>query len=165
MTDRVSGLSDANAAEARRVVLLGAELLMGHQRAVHYSQDAIKRWEGIRKRLRIADDEFPANSDCSSCHTWLLWNALTHVGASRDTVNGMDWRSGYTGTIATHGKLVRDVRNAKVGDAVLYGYGWPYKHVATYIGGGRCFSHGGEAGPFIVGIDYRPDRAMIRRNI
>jgi hypothetical protein len=70
MSDRVSGLSDAHAAEARRVVLMGARLMLVHAR-----------------------------------------------------------------------------------------------HVATYIGGGLVFSHGGEGGPFKLGIDYRPDRCAIRRNI
>lgn len=163
MSGRVSGLTDAEAAEARRVVLLGVELLMGHKKTVHYTQGP-RRWEGIDKRLRIAEGAYPHYGDCSSTHTWLLWNALTHVGALRDTVNGAAWKGGYTGTIASHGKLVVDMRNAKVGDAVLYGVG-TFQHVATYIGGGRAFSHGSEAGPFIVGMDYRPDRAMVRRHI
>jgi hypothetical protein len=164
MSDRVSGLSDAHAASARRVILLGVELLMAHPSQVHYTQGP-ERWEGIAKKLRIADHKAPTHGDCSSTHSWLLWNALTHVGLDRDLVNGVAWRGGYTGTIAAHGKRVVDVRNAKVGDAVLYGPAPTFEHVATYIGGGRVFSHGSESGPFILGIDYRRDRGMIRRHI
>lgn len=170
MSVRVSGLSDAHAAEARRVVLLGCRLLLDHKEEVHYSQDAGERWEGIAHGLRIAEGDFPRHGDCSSTQSWLLWNALTHVGVHRDLVNGLAWRAGYTGTIVHHGKPVMDVRNAKVGDSVLYGHQkiggiWVPEHVATYIGGGRVFSHGGEAGPFKLGVDYRPDRVAIRRHI
>jgi hypothetical protein len=165
MSARVSGLSDKHAAEARRVILLGVELLMRDPARVHYTQDAVARWEGINKHLRIADRECPTHGDCSSTHTWLLWNALTHVGVKRDLVNGASWKGGYTGTIASHGKRVSDIRNAKVGDAILYGPGPTFEHVATYIGGGRVFSHGSERGPFILSVDYRPDRGMIRRHI
>lgn len=164
-TARVSGLSDAHAAEARRVILLGVRLLMENPARVHYTQDAVARWEGISHRLRIASGDHPTHGDCSSTHSWLLWNALTHVGVRRDLVNGAGWGGGYTGTIASHGKLVHDVRNAKVGDAVLYGPAPTFEHVATYIGGGRVFSHGSERGPYLLGIDYRPDRGMIRRHI
>jgi hypothetical protein len=164
MSARVSGLSDAHAADARRVILRGVEMLMANPGAVHYSQGA-DRWEGINKRLRIADHNVPHHGDCSSTHSWLLWNALTHVGAQGDYVNGTRWTSGYTGTIATHGKAVHDIRNAKVGDAILYGPAPTYEHVATYIGGGRVFSHGSEAGPYILSMDYRDDRGPTRRSI
>jgi hypothetical protein len=165
-TRRVSGLSDAHAAEARRIILAGTRLLLAHFRAVHYTQDAVQRWEGITKRLRIAEGEWPRHGDCSSTHSWLLWNALTHVGARVDHLNGLRWQAGYTETIAAHGKRVHDVRNMKVGDAVLYSVpGSPHRHVATAIGGGLVFSHGGEAGPFKLGVDYRPDRAEIRRHL
>lgn len=163
--DRVSGLSDAHAAEARRVILMGVRLLMANPAGVHYTQNGTARWEGIHKELRIAEGEYPRHGDCSSTHTWLLWNALTHVGVDRDLVNGQRWLAGYTGTIAAHGKRVVDLRNAKVGDAILYGPRPTFEHVATYIGGGRVFSHGSERGPFLLGVDYRPDRGMIRRSI
>jgi hypothetical protein len=165
MSARVSGLSDRHAAEARRVIVAGARLLIAHAGEVHYTQDAFQRWEGIRRELRVGAGQFPKHGDCSSTHSWLLWNALTHVGVEHDLVNGLAWRAGYTGTIATHGKQVHNVRNAKVGDAVLYGARWPFEHVATYLGGGIVFSHGSDAGPFLLRIDYRPDRAMLRRSI
>lgn len=165
MSARVSGLSDVHAAEARRVILLGVRLLMADPAGVHYTQDAVQRWEGIAHELRIAERDYPRHGDCSSTHSWLLWNALTHVGVDRDLVNGAAWKGGYTGTIASHGKPVHDVRSAKVGDAVLYGPAPTFEHVATYIGGGRVFSHGSERGPFLLGVDYRPDRHMIRRHI
>jgi hypothetical protein len=158
-----AGLSNAHRAEARRVILLGVRLLMAHPAQIHYSQGP-DRWEGIAKKLRIADGEYPKHGDCSSTHTWLVWNALTHVGAMQDHVNGQHYRAGFTGTIGSHGIVVPSVRHAKVGDAVLYGPRPTYEHIATYIGGGRVFSHGSERGPFLLGIDYRGDRAVIRRH-
>lgn len=161
---RVSGLSDAHAAEARRIILRGVELLMAAPTLVHYTQGPL-RWSAIDRKLRVVDGECLHNGDCSSTATWLLWNALTHVGVSKDIVNAQAWKAGYTGTMAAHGKRVVDLRNAKVGDAVLYGPAPTFEHVAVYIGGGRVFSHGSEAGPFILGVDYRRDRGMIRRYI
>lgn len=161
----VTGLSAGHRAEARRHVALGARLLLKNAAKVHYTQDADARWEGIREHKRASSGQFPTHGDCSSTHAWLLWDALTRLGVTLDTVNGLAWRSGYTGTIATHGKPVVHLANAQVGDSVLYGRAWPYEHVATYMGGGLVFSHGSEKGPFLLPIDYRSDRAMIRRHI
>lgn len=161
----VSGLSAEHRAEARRIIVKGCAMLLAHRTQVRYTQDPVARWEAIAHDLRIAKGEWLKHGDCSSTQTWLIYNALTHVHAHRDTVNGLDWKAGYTGTIATHGKPVAHLGNAQVGDSVLYGRSWPYEHVATYLGGGIVFSHGSDAGPYRLAIDYRPDRAMIRRHI
>lgn len=160
----VSGLSAAHRAGARSIVLHGAALLLRDPAGVHYTQGP-QRWEGIHSGLKISKGQYPHHGDCSSTHTWLLWNALRHFGVSDDLVNGQHWSAGYTGTIAAHGKLVRKLAHAQIGDAVLYGPAPTFEHVATYIGGGMVFSHGSEAGPFKLPIDYRPDRHMIRRHI
>lgn len=162
----VSGLSPQHAAQARRTILKGVDLLLRNPAAVHYSQNAAQRWEGIDRDLRIQNGEVITHGDCSSTHTWLLWCALTGVHPSiADLVNGEHWKAGFTGTIIHHGKPVVHISNAKVGDAILYGPLPNCEHVATYIGGGLVFSHGGEAGPFKLGVDYRPDRTAIRRHI
>jgi cell wall-associated NlpC family hydrolase len=159
-----AGLTEAHRSEARRIILMGARLLLASPVQVHYTQDAFERWAGIREGLRVAKGERPTHGDCSSTHSWLVWNALTHVGAHADHLNGQKWRAGYTGTIASHGVLVRGgIRAAKVGDAVLYGPGPTFEHVATYIGGGLVFSHGSERGPFKLGAFYRPV-SMVRRH-
>jgi hypothetical protein len=165
MSARVSGLSDAHAAEARRVIVLGIDHLLRNPNLLDYTQEAEARWEAILNDWRIADGNYIKRGDCSSTHTWLVMNALTHVGAHHDWVNDLAYKGGFTGTIAAHGKLVRDVRNAKVADGVLYGPRPDFEHVATYLGGGVVFSHGSMAGPFKLGVDYRPDRGMIRRSI
>lgn len=165
MSHSVSGLSTHHRAQARRTILHGVDLLLRHPEAIHYTQGS-QRWEGINHRLRIQKGQRPSHGDCSSTHTWLLWCALTGVKPDiRDLVNGTHWQSGFTGSIAHHGKLVHNIRNAKVGDGVLYGPAPNYEHIATYIGGGMVFSHGGEAGPFKLHVDYRRDRGMIRRHI
>lgn len=165
MSTSVSGLSAHHRALARRVVVEGCALLLEHAAEVHYTQGA-QRWSAIDRQLRIASGQCLTEGDCSSTATWLLWNALTHVHPhASDVVNGLRWHAGYTGTIAEHGKRVVHDASIQVGDLILYGSGWPYEHVTVALGGGVCFSHGSEAGPFKLGIDYRPDRAMVRRFI
>lgn len=160
----VSGLSERHRAQARREIIRGCELLLANKGSVHYSQGA-NRWEGIARGLKIPQGEFPHHGDCSSTATWLLWNALHIPYGVRDVVNGANWRAGYTGTIARHGKLVQHDRSLKVGDLILYGRAPTYEHVVVSLGGRVAFSHGGEAGPFKVDIDYRGDRGPSRRFI
>lgn len=160
----VSGLNAHHRAQARALVVKGAALLLNHAAAVHYTQSGA-RWQGIREGLLISRGQFPHFGDCSSTATWLLWNALGHHFGVRDVVNGTGWRAGYTGTISQHGKRVVHDRNIRVGDLILYGHGFPYEHVTVALGGGKCFSHGSEAGPFKLDIDYRSDRAQVRRFI
>lgn len=157
-----SGLSAKDRRKARRMVVEACHLMLAHKGQVHYTQDFLARWEGIATKLRAWEGQYPRHSDCSSSATWILWQAYHHFGL-KDKINGTGWKSGYTGTLATHGKRVWGP--PKVGDLVLYGYRWPYEHVAVSLGGRRVFSHGSEAGPFELDIDYRSDRAMVRRFI
>lgn len=160
-----SGLSENHRRIARRIVAEGCALLLSNPSQVHYTQGPA-RFGAIRAGKHLHGRVFPIAEDCSSTATWLLWLALhRHFGIERDIVNGSHWRAGFTGTIAEHGKPVRKDSNIRVGDLVLYGSGYPYEHVAVALGGGKVFSHGSERGPFKLGIDYRPDRRMVRRFI
>jgi cell wall-associated NlpC family hydrolase len=96
----------------------------------------------------------------------MMWNALHHHFNIRDVINGTNWASGYTGTMRQHGKIVNDhsPSNLEIGDVAHYGPGTG-AHVTMYIGGGMWFSHGSEAGPFKVGLNYRDDLHSIRRHI
>src|SRR5436189_6134809 len=160
----VSGLSVEHRRVARHRVLQACELMLGHPGPIHYSMGG-DRWEGIDDHLIASHGKYPHHSDCSSSSTWVLWNAMWVPYHIHDVVNGQRWHAGYTGTIAQHGKLVRHDRNIKIGDLLLYGHAWPYLHVTVALGGGMCFSHGSEGGPYKLPIDYRPDRAMVRRFI
>lgn len=160
----VSGLTAKRRLHARQTILRGVSLLMRDPASVHYTQGP-QRWQGIDKHLTINADQCITQGDCSSTATWLLWNALFVSYGVRDVVNDEAWRAGYTGTIAQNGKRVVHDYSIKVGDLILYGRGPTYEHVTVAIGGGRCFSHGGEAGPFLLPIDYRADRAQVRRFI
>lgn len=159
----ISGLSRRHRIEARDIAVRAAILGLRRAPSLHYTQGA-SRWEGIAHRLFAWKGECPHYADCSAFATWCLWNGLHHFGV-RDTVNGANWRYGYTGTMAKHGKLVRHEGNILRGDLVLYGHGWPFEHVAIAVGGGKVISHGSEAGPFLLPIDYRSDRAEVRRYI
>lgn len=160
------GLSNSERAAAQRIVARGCALELREPASVHYTQGGL-RWTAINQGLRVVKGQRLTEGDCSSTATWLLWNALTHVRGLRfpDVVNGERWRAGYTGTIAQHGKRVRFDRNIRLGDLILYGPGPTFEHVTVALGNGLCFSHGGEAGPFKLHIDYRPDRAQVRRFI
>jgi hypothetical protein len=160
----VSKLTDSQRSEARRIAVASFKLLYEHWGAVHYTQGP-SRWEGINRRLRYADRRFPHNADCSSAYTWCLWNALTSVGGMdfRDVVNGSSWSTGYTGTMLSHGKPV-SLSSLMPGDAILYGTG-NGNHVVMYVGDGKCYSHGSEAGPFLLGYRYRNAVMGARRYI
>lgn len=165
MSASVSGLSEAHRAQARELILHGVQHLMEHPGSVHYTQGA-SRWSGIDQHKTDLHHILPFYGDCSSTATWLLWRAFhfVHPGM-RDLVNGENWRAGYTGTIADHGKRVVYDASIKVGDLILYGPAPTYSHVAVSIGGRRVFSHGSEGGPYILDMDYRGDRGPTRRFI
>jgi len=163
---RISGLSDEHAAHARRVILKDVKNMMAHKGSVHYSQNS-NRWEGIVHRNTHLHNTFPRHCDCSSTTTWMLWDAMARPYGVRDLVNGANWNAGYTGTQYSHGKRVKHDSNLKVGDLIFYGDqgGGVPEHVAIYVGGGHVFSHGSERGPYILPLDYRPDRRQSRRYI
>lgn len=123
-----------------------------HKDQIHYTQDWQQRWVGIENHRIAAKGEYPHFADCSAFVTWCLWQALR---SGPDIVNGQAWKAGYTGTMAQHGKVIDDHRNAVRGDAVLYGTpgGTPF-HTAILIGRHDhqlvAVSHGEESGPYIV---------------
>jgi cell wall-associated NlpC family hydrolase len=166
MGRRVSGLDDAQAAHARRVIIKDAKNMITHKREIHYSQGP-DRWEGIDGRRTHLNNTYPKHCDCSSTSTWMLWDAMGRPYGVRDVVNGANWRAGYTGTQYDHGKRVKHDSNLKIGDLIFYGDqgGGIPEHVAVYVGGGFVFSHGSEGGPYILRLDYRHDRRQSRRYI
>lgn len=166
----VSGLSKDHRIEARDRTVAAATLALRHARDVHYTQGG-RRWEGIAKKLNARQGEYPRYADCSSLATWCLWNGLFIPFGVRDTVNGAKWQAGYTGTMLSHGKLVRQLASVQRGDLVIYGQAAPGKHVAIVVGRRKsdgkimCVSHGSEPAPFYVPFDYRSDVLQIRRYI
>jgi hypothetical protein len=167
-----SGLGAIDRATARRLLLKGVGVLMDNPPAVHYTQNMVDRWEGINDEIIPWTSSGRLNGrcirhgDCSSTVTWLLWLALKHHFHMADHVNGQNWKAGYTGTLYDHGKHVVFAKNMKVGDLIIYGSS-PSRteHVTMSIGGSRVFSHGSEAGPFILPYNYRGDILGIRRYI
>lgn len=174
-----SGLSSSDAAFARRVFSMGVNVCMRHAAQLHYTKDEGPRWEGINKRViavkhgrgprqygkpspLIASEtgKLLQHGDCSSTGTWLLWQALYLPFRLPDRVNGTGWRSGWTGTLRKHGRTVSDIDGLKIGDAVIYGTG-DGDHVAWAVGGGRLFSHGQEAGPYLVDDSYRSGEILV----
>jgi hypothetical protein len=157
-------LNDAERVRARRIAVASFRLAYQHAPQVHYTMGS-GRFGGIRAGLRYADGRYPTNEDCSSMYTWALWNALTSVAGMGfpDVVNGADFKAGYTGTLLSHGERVD---NRIPGDAVIYGSGFPGKHVAMVAEDtDMVYSHGSEAGPFYVRWNYRSDVMQTRRFI
>lgn len=139
--------------ETRDAIVAAMFLLYHNRQAVHYTMSG-SRMQGVREKIR--PPLFPRWEDCSSAATW------AYFAAGAPDPNGLGYNGqGYTGTLSRRGAAV-PTDKAKPGDLVFYGSGWPYHHVAVYIGGGRVISHGSEGGPYLLPIDYRSDRAMIR---
>jgi hypothetical protein len=152
-------LTDHNAKIARHIIVAGAHALLADISQVHYTQNMTDRWEAIRRGITIHGGRLlPFEGDCSSTATWLLWLALHHSFGLRDVVNGQNWKAGFTGTMVKHGAAVSAFHSGRIGDCVFYGgtHDTP-EHVAVKIAPGHVFSHGGEAGPFFLPVDYRSD--------
>jgi hypothetical protein len=164
----VSGLSAKNRIKARDLAVNAAMLTYRHREVVHYTQGP-QRWSGIDKDLKAYKGEYPKYIDCSAFATWCIWNGLDHFGV-RDTVNALNWKAGYTGTMLNHGKRVVHLSNVIRGDCVLYGRpGSTGAHTAIIVGRLKgtpmVVSHGSEAGPFYLPYNYRSDIMSIRRYI
>jgi hypothetical protein len=154
-------------ATARRLAVEAAGLALFHAPQVHYSQGA-DRWEGIDHHLRAIRGEYPKHADCSAFVTWCLWTA-TRAWHLPDFVNDEDWHAGFTGTLSTHGTQVTN-GHYLLADVALYGPPTgPKAHTAllAHARNGVPFvvSHGGEAGPHLLPLRYRPDLREVRRFI
>jgi cell wall-associated NlpC family hydrolase len=158
----VSGLSAQHVKQAVNSVLQAAVLGYRKRGDITYDEGGA-RWSGIDRDDVAARGQVPRYADCSSFATWCYWNGLVvRLGYHSDIVNGERWQAGYTGTMAEHGERVGELI---AGDAVLYGSGWPYEHVALYTGGGLVISNGSEPGPLLLPVHYRPDVGEYRRYI
>jgi peptidoglycan hydrolase-like protein with peptidoglycan-binding domain len=67
-------------------------------------------------------------------------------------VNFPNYRAGYTGTLAQHG---RRVASPQPGDLALCGPPPTFTHTFVYVGGGKGVSHGSEGGPYLCSANYR----------
>ena len=117
-----------------------------------------------------AKGQYPTHADCSAFATWCLKNGLDSVRSHfPDIVNGTDWQSGWTGTLARHGVEVAHEDDAIHADLVFYGPGPNFSHVAVGVirehGKLYVVSNGSEGGPYYEPFDYRPDVGQIRRYI
>lgn len=154
---------------ARRAAVNAAWLGYSHKSVLHYTQGS-RRWEGIRDTRYSARKEFPNYADCSAFVTWCLWNGLYVPYKKPDVVNGADWKAGYTGTMLSHGRPIKSLKNIRWADVVIYGVsGTVGKHTAIIVGKKNgvpmVISHGSEAGPYYLPYNYRSDIQSIRRYI
>jgi cell wall-associated NlpC family hydrolase len=142
-----------------------------HAPSVHYTMGGA-RWQGIADTRYSRQGQFPNQADCSAYATWCLWNALWVPYKVKDVVNGAAWKAGYTGTMLNNGQVIKGTAAMRRGDLVIYGNGFPGKHVAIMVGrrGGpkgvpMVVSHGSEGGPYYVVWNYRSDIMSVRRYI
>jgi len=145
------GQSPGNKPEVTLRDKVVSEALWGfnNRSQIHYEQ--------IRPMRSIHQGHYlPQTMDCSEFATVCYYRA----GAPDPNARGYDG-FGYTGTLVAQGKSVT-LGEARPGDLVFYGPGWPFTHVTIYAGNGRCYSHGSEVGPNLVSIDYRNDRKAIQ---
>lgn len=150
---------------ARAICKQGAYQLLRSPGYVHYTMGSA-RWSPISRHKLVGHPIMPFYGDCSSTVTWLLWNALHIRFGMGDVVNGLNWKGGYTGTLAQHGVRVSGRPGTRrVGDLVLYGPAPTYEHVAMVIAPNHVMSHGSEGGPYYASIYYRSDVGEFRRYI
>lgn len=163
----ISGLSPEHRIVARSMAVEAALLSYHHALQVHYSQGS-HRWDGITHHLKAWRGQFPTLVDCSSSVEWWVWNGLDHFGV-RDTMSGLGWRGGWTGTLFDHGARVRTAAQLIRADYVLYGD--PFGgtgHTALVVGRRKVdnkpmvISHGSEDGPKYLPYDYRRVAALRR---
>lgn len=156
-----ASLTATQRSHARKRAVQAALLGWRMRGAMHYTQGG-SRWQGINQNLQSRRGQYPRYADCSSFATWCIWNAIKVAYGSRDTVNGLNWRAGFTGTMISHGSRVKGLMP---GDCIIYGR-WPTGgHTAIYVGNGKAVSFGSEAGPLLVYWRYRGDVIAIRRYI
>lgn len=145
-------------------------LLLGlhHAPEIHYTQGP-ERWEGIDKHRVARQGQFPRHADCSAFYTWAGWNGVHLALGLSDILNGAAWAAGWTGTLAQHGRQVVHENKLLPFDAVLYGPGPSYEHVAAFVGRRNgvpmVISHGSEGGPYLLPLHYRSDVGQFRRFI
>lgn len=160
----VSGLSEAHRTAARNAAVGAAMVALDKRDRVHYTQGP-QRWDGIDNHRYARRGDFPRFADCSSFVTWCIYQGVRFYDL-RDTVNGANWKAGFTGTILNHGKTVVHRESVRKADLVVYGAaGSTGRHVAICVGGGMVISHGSEGGPYFLPIDYRGDVQRISRHI
>lgn len=140
----------------RLKILAGCTLAYNNRAFWHYTQGSA-RMMIVRQHLELADlGTHVLWEDCSSGATGLYYVA----GAPDPNGRGYD-TYGYTGTLAQHGRRIT-IAAAKAGDLVFYGSGFPYSHVAVYLGFGRVWSFGSENGPYVLPVAYRRDMREVR---
>lgn len=108
---------------------------------------------------KIKSPNYPPWADCSAMGTWWYYD----VDLPDPNNLGYDGE-GFTGTLCLHGVNV-SLQNLEPGDLIFYGYRYPYKHVAMYVGNGKVVSHGSQIGPLLLPVNYRPDAKIARRYI
>jgi hypothetical protein len=142
-------------------VVSGAWWGYRHGGELHYTQGSY-RWSAFLWHVN-APPQLVRYADCSSWVSYLYYHAMRAVMRNPpDVLNHLFWRAGYTGTLASHGQHVYGTPHR--GDLVLYGYGFPYSHVAVYVGSGHVISQGGEDGPRYLPWTYR-SVAQVRRYV
>ena len=160
-----SGLGYEQRIRCRDRVVQAAKLALANKAEVHYTMGG-RRWDGIKNRRNAARGEFPTHADCSSFVTWCLWNGLFLRYGLGDSVNGHDWKAGFTGTLLDHGRRVSQTSQALRGDLVFYSV--PSPHVTIIVarkdGVPMVISHGLESGPHYRKFNYRTP-TQIRRYI
>jgi cell wall-associated NlpC family hydrolase len=151
-----------------------ASLAYHHAALVHYTMDRPfrlahqgghpRRWDGIRLGLRAKHGQFPRYADCSSFVTWCYWDALGGPHAGADIVNGQHWQAGFTGSQLDHGREV-PASQARAGDLAFYQRGSSIGHVTIVVAPGVVISHGSEAGPLRLALNFDGMLRHVRRYI
>lgn len=148
----------------QRIFLASAMQLYNMRSRVHYTQGWSRMWIVKHHITTVAElsRQLQVYEDCSSSMT-----GLYYIAGAPDP-NGFRYNGlGYTGTLGVCGQRWTSAFRPPIGALPLYGSSFPWKHVTGVVSSPeaasvRVLSHGTEAGPLLLGIDYRGDRAQIR---
>lgn len=150
----------------RTVIRNYLEACEGSERIIHYSQHRPMTHLGVPARKGFT-------ADCSGLVTGAFYRAREITALPVQDPNGLGFSGwGYTGTLlaANASRSVRPLKDRVffIGDIVIYGTPTHTKHTAICRKGGRLewsvwTSHGSEAGPIPVRLDYRPDIVGVYR--
>lgn len=137
-------------------LLASATLCYNNRDKIGYTEGPLRMW-GVTHHIHSPN--YPITGDCSAMTTWYYYD-----DELPDPNNlGYDGE-GFTGTECLHGVNV-SLDQLQIGDLVFYGYRYPYKHVAIYVGNGKVISHGSAIGPLLLPVNYRSDARIARRYI
>lgn len=158
------GMMSTPMEKSQQTLVAAAMALYNIRSRVHYTQGPSRMWI-VKNHVKTAagvSKAWAVYEDCSSSATGLYYIAGV-PDPNQFRFNGL----GYTGTLSVCGRRWTRATKPPIGALAFYGRAYPWTHVSVIInrpatGSSRVFSHGSEAGPYLLDVDYRSDHRQTR---